>query len=89
MGTGKLLQVGLLQRRLHLLVATPGRLLDLMDGGAVSLDTVRVLVLDEVGCTATLSCFTVLFVSMVSSFSLLHASSDIQCWSCGLRLVST
>jgi len=34
-------------RRAHLLVATPGRLLDLMGRGAVSLDRVRVLVLDE------------------------------------------
>jgi superfamily II DNA/RNA helicase len=34
-------------RRAHLLVATPGRLEDLMARGAVSLDQVRVLVLDE------------------------------------------
>jgi ATP-dependent RNA helicase RhlE len=33
--------------RSHLLVATPGRLLDLMERGAVSLAHVRVLVLDE------------------------------------------
>jgi superfamily II DNA/RNA helicase len=34
-------------RRAHLLVATPGRLEDLIDRGAVSLDRVRILVLDE------------------------------------------
>ena len=34
-------------RRAHLLVATPGRLEDLMARGAVSLDRVRTLVLDE------------------------------------------
>jgi ATP-dependent RNA helicase RhlE len=34
-------------RRAHFLVATPGRLEDLMARGAVSLDQVRVLVLDE------------------------------------------
>jgi superfamily II DNA/RNA helicase len=34
-------------RAAHLLVATPGRLLDLIDRGAVSLKQVRVLVLDE------------------------------------------
>jgi ATP-dependent RNA helicase RhlE len=34
-------------RRAHILVATPGRLEDLMARGAVSLDEVRVLVLDE------------------------------------------
>ena len=33
--------------RAHVLVATPGRLQDLLDRGAVSLDRVRVLVLDE------------------------------------------
>ena len=34
-------------RKAHLLVATPGRLLDLMARGAVKLDRVRMLVLDE------------------------------------------
>jgi ATP-dependent RNA helicase RhlE len=34
-------------RRAHILVATPGRLEDLIDRGAVRLDQVRVLVLDE------------------------------------------
>jgi superfamily II DNA/RNA helicase len=34
-------------RRAHLLVATPGRLLDLLDRGAFSLDHVGILVLDE------------------------------------------
>lgn len=36
-----------LARRSHILVATPGRLLDLMARGAVRLDRVRILVLDE------------------------------------------
>jgi ATP-dependent RNA helicase RhlE len=36
-----------LARRSHILVATPGRLLDLMNRGDVKLDQVRVLVLDE------------------------------------------
>ena len=34
-------------RRAHLVVATPGRLLDLLDRGELALDRVRVLVLDE------------------------------------------
>jgi ATP-dependent RNA helicase RhlE len=34
-------------RRSHVIVATPGRLLDLMGRGDVSLDSVRILVLDE------------------------------------------
>ena len=36
-----------LARRAHILVATPGRLEDLIDRGAVRLDRVRILVLDE------------------------------------------
>jgi ATP-dependent RNA helicase RhlE len=36
-----------LARRAHILVATPGRLEDLIDRGAVKLDRVRILVLDE------------------------------------------
>jgi ATP-dependent RNA helicase RhlE len=36
-----------LARRAHMIVATPGRLEDLIDRGAVRLDAVRVLVLDE------------------------------------------
>jgi superfamily II DNA/RNA helicase len=36
-----------LARRAHVVVATPGRLEDLIDRGAVRLDNVRVLVLDE------------------------------------------
>jgi ATP-dependent RNA helicase RhlE len=36
-----------LARRAHIIVATPGRLEDLIDRGAVRLDAIRVLVLDE------------------------------------------
>ena len=36
-----------LARRAHMLVATPGRLEDLIERGAVSLDHVKILVLDE------------------------------------------
>ncbi len=34
-------------RRAHIVVATPGRLIDLLDRGALKLDRVRILVLDE------------------------------------------
>ena len=34
-------------RRAHIVVATPGRLIDLLDRGALTLDHVRILVLDE------------------------------------------
>src|SRR3954468_18499586 len=34
-------------RRAHIVVATPGRLIDLLDRGALTLDRVRILVLDE------------------------------------------
>jgi len=40
-------QIGVLGRGTDILVATPGRLIDLMDRGAVRLDTVKHLVLDE------------------------------------------
>ena len=40
-------QVNMLSKGLDLLVATPGRLIDLMDRGAVRLETARFLVLDE------------------------------------------
>ena len=40
-------QIGALVRGTDILVATPGRLIDLMDRGAVRLDQVRHLVLDE------------------------------------------
>ncbi|KIT15136.1 DEAD/DEAH box helicase [Jannaschia aquimarina] len=40
-------QVAMLERGADILVATPGRLIDLMDRGAVDLSTARYLVLDE------------------------------------------
>ncbi|GMG84021.1 DEAD/DEAH box helicase [Paralimibaculum aggregatum] len=40
-------QIAVLSRGVDILVATPGRLIDLMDRGAVDLSTVRHLVLDE------------------------------------------
>jgi len=40
-------QVRELQRGVHILVATPGRLLDLINQGYISLDTVKMFVLDE------------------------------------------
>ncbi|MFY1825631.1 DEAD/DEAH box helicase, partial [Myxococcus fulvus] len=46
-GVGQAAQVQSLQRGLDVLVATPGRLLDLMDQGYVSLRSLEVFVLDE------------------------------------------
>jgi ATP-dependent RNA helicase RhlE len=46
-GVSQLSQVQALNRGLDILVATPGRLLDLMQQGHVSLDTVEIFVLDE------------------------------------------
>jgi len=40
-------QIRLLRNGVHLLVATPGRLLDLLDQGVVTLDHLQTLVLDE------------------------------------------
>ena len=40
-------QVEALRHGVHILVATPGRLLDLINQGYISLDTVKVFVLDE------------------------------------------
>ncbi len=40
-------QVASLKNGVHILVATPGRLLDLIDQGYISLDTVKIFVLDE------------------------------------------
>lgn len=41
------IQVQKLKRPTHIIVATPGRLIDLVDRGAVNLDRVRTVVLDE------------------------------------------
>ena len=46
-GAGLTGQMRRLERGAHLLVATPGRLIDLLDRGAVQLDETRYLVLDE------------------------------------------
>ena len=46
-GAGITGQIRRLDRGAHLLVATPGRLIDLLDRGAVRLDQTRYLVLDE------------------------------------------
>jgi ATP-dependent RNA helicase RhlE len=40
-------QVAQLRKGVHVLVATPGRLLDLIDQGYLSLDTIKLFVLDE------------------------------------------
>lgn len=40
-------QVDKLRRRVHILVATPGRLLDLIGQGYISLDDIKIFVLDE------------------------------------------
>ena len=46
-GVGQGKQVRQLQRGIHIVVATPGRLLDLMDQGHLSLDQLEIFVLDE------------------------------------------
>jgi len=46
-GVSQFRQVQALSRGLDILVATPGRLLDLMQQGHVSLDTIEIFVLDE------------------------------------------
>jgi len=46
-GVGQGPQISMLSRGLDVLVATPGRLLDLMNQGAAFLDKVEILVLDE------------------------------------------
>jgi ATP-dependent RNA helicase RhlE len=46
-GVGQLPQVQALSRGLDILVATPGRLLDLMQQGHLSLDAIEIFVLDE------------------------------------------
>ena len=40
-------QIGALKRGVHVVVATPGRLIDLIERGAVSLEAINTLVLDE------------------------------------------
>ncbi len=46
-GVGKHQQIHALRRGIDIAIATPGRLLDLMGEGAVSLDHVKIIVLDE------------------------------------------
>ncbi|MGI9472938.1 MAG: DEAD/DEAH box helicase [Rubripirellula sp.] len=46
-GVGQAKQVRQLQRGAHVLVATPGRLLDLMDQGYITLERLEMFVLDE------------------------------------------
>ena len=46
-GVGKQQQIHVLRRGVDILVATPGRLLDLMNDGALTLDLVSILVVDE------------------------------------------
>ncbi len=46
-GVKQFKQVERLKKGVHILVATPGRLLDLISQGYISLDTVKVFVLDE------------------------------------------
>jgi ATP-dependent RNA helicase RhlE len=46
-GVGKMPQVAALRRGAEIVVACPGRLLDLIDGGDINLSNVEVLVLDE------------------------------------------
>lgn len=46
-GVGQAAQVSRLRQGLHILVATPGRLLDLMNQGFVGLEKIEVFVLDE------------------------------------------
>jgi ATP-dependent RNA helicase RhlE len=46
-GVSQLAQVQALNRGLDILVATPGRLLDLMQQGCISLETIEIFVLDE------------------------------------------
>jgi ATP-dependent RNA helicase RhlE len=46
-GVGQNAQVKLLKKGVHILIATPGRLIDLMQQGHVELDRLKVFVLDE------------------------------------------
>jgi ATP-dependent RNA helicase DeaD len=46
-GFSKSIQVAKLNHRVHILVATPGRLIDLMYDGAVNLSQVKCVILDE------------------------------------------
>jgi ATP-dependent RNA helicase RhlE len=49
-GVGQLPQTQALQRGVDILVATPGRLLDLMNQGFISLNDIVIFVLDEADC---------------------------------------
>ena len=46
-GVGQAPQVAAIRRGVDIIVATPGRLLDLMDQGLLKLDTIEIFVLDE------------------------------------------
>ncbi len=46
-GVGQAPQVAAIRRGIDIIVATPGRLLDLMDQGLLKIDTIEVFVLDE------------------------------------------
>ncbi len=46
-GVSQTSQVRSLQRGVHIVIATPGRLLDLMNQGFIQLDKLEVFVLDE------------------------------------------
>jgi superfamily II DNA/RNA helicase len=65
-------QMNALQRGVHIVVATPGRLTDLVDRGAANLDAVEVVVLDEADRMADMG-----FLPVVTAF-LLDCPSDGQ-----------
>ena len=49
-------QAAALKKKPQIVIATPGRMVDLMDGGAAVISAVRYLVLDEVRTTPAHSC---------------------------------